>query len=801
MTTTRRVIGKNPVKGRISPVSLIPKTNKGKQKKKSEAPKPNAQFEGMLKSFQAIEDELGPYTKKNHVQYNLAVGKVYIERGIPIFLHRNPKMITGQTPSKNTITDLKALNDQLGPRGKYKSCYLGIPTGMVSGLIVIDVDVKEHKDGTKGVGPKTLEELSDGQHKKTTLHRSPSGGYHYFYRANRPMVSRMGAYPDIDISAENRYVRIYPTPGCSWQKTNDPLNLPDWGYTEKDTSAIDEADNISDALHGNENVGERDVITKHPIRLAFNRQFTIHTILQRNNYTLVRKLRSKRFTHLYMSPFSTSKVPGVKIIGQPDGSGDLVFSWHGNDPLKAEGEEHNRFCWDAFGAWAMLELNLDIRGNDINHKKARMEAEKIITDTSDPLDRIRFLDGKFLKYPTNVSLVMQSEPFVVKFGTLHYDNFLNAVLLDKKEVSDTDVTRMQMYIDLTFSSVIATDMMNNVVNELAKAQEVDCLKDYLSRLPKADPRDQQVFDDLMDQLGVKLDIEKMLFKRWMVSGIARALEPGCDIRLMLILIGLQGAGKSRLFKYLCPAEEWFCESISSKVTAGGDKKSEIEKLAGSWIIELPELTAFRRSHGESSVPEELKQFLTQSRDKYRPAYGRRTETFLRRCIFAGTANDRAFLSDPSGSSRFACVSITRDIDIEWVVEHRDELWSLAKAWYDGGMKHWLNREETIAQQIHNKGFEIDDSWITPVLDWAEDKSRFTIGQVLFDVFDIETSRQQRKDEYRVSNILRTAGYDHRQIRTPKSKRRIKGFINPDVNVDEQFDGVLYDNIHERDEDY
>jgi len=83
-----------------------------------------------------------------------------------------------------------------------------------SGLLVIDVDVKTHKDGTPGVGIETMKALQSkhGKLPETLTIKTPSGGWHlYFQKPDIDHVGNDSIGKDIDIRCDGGYVL---TPGC-----------------------------------------------------------------------------------------------------------------------------------------------------------------------------------------------------------------------------------------------------------------------------------------------------------------------------------------------------------------------------------------------------------------------------------------------------------------------------------------------------------------------------------------------------------------------------------------------------------
>jgi predicted P-loop ATPase len=123
-------------------------------------------------------------------------------------------------------------------------------------------------------------------------------------------------------------------------------------------------------------------------------------------------------------------------------------------------------------------------------------------------------------------------------------------------------------------------------------------------------------------------------------------------------------------------------------------KDAFQQLQGSWIIELAELSAMRKSELEN-----VKHFITKQEDSFRMPYGRVVETFKRQCIFIGTTNKTEFLSDDTGNRRFLPISLpdprfVKDVKSVWDMskETVGQIWAEAKTMYDRGEKLFLSGE-------------------------------------------------------------------------------------------------------------
>ena len=79
-----------------------------------------------------------------------------------------------------------------------KDYNIGICTG--DGLAVIDVDVKQSLKGKE-----LVEKFADDFPKTYTV-RTPSGGFHLYYKVDRPIKNRVRIYDEIDIRGDNGYV-------------------------------------------------------------------------------------------------------------------------------------------------------------------------------------------------------------------------------------------------------------------------------------------------------------------------------------------------------------------------------------------------------------------------------------------------------------------------------------------------------------------------------------------------------------------------------------------------------------------
>ena len=204
---------------------------------------------------------------------------------------------------------------------------------------------------------------------------------------------------------------------------------------------------------------------------------------------------------------------------------------------------------------------------------------------------------------------------------------------------------------------------------------------------------------LIDYLGAEDNaLTRAVTRKHLCAAVGRVLQPGIKYDYILTLIGSEGLGKSTLIRLL--GGEWFDDSLSTI-----EGKEGMEQLRGKWLIEIGEMTAYKKSTAEA-----YKAFLSKTEDSYRPAYGRKVEVYPRQCVFFATTNEQAFLKGDTGNRRFWTVEVGADLPTKDVFTQlegeRDQIWAEALGAFRKGEKLYLDAEMTRAarqrQEEHNE---------------------------------------------------------------------------------------------------
>lgn len=164
-------------------------------------------------------------------------------------------------------------------------------------------------------------------------------------------------------------------------------------------------------------------------------------------------------------------------------------------------------------------------------------------------------------------------------------------------------------------------------------------------------------------------LNRAVGRKMLCAAVRRAFQPGCKFDFMLVLQGAQGIRKSTAIAALCPERSWF----SDQLEVGSDPKVTIEKTAGAWIIEMPELDGMSKRDSNR-----VKSYLSTEVDEARLAYGRVKTIRPRQFVLFGTTNEKAYLKDPTGNRRFWPVPC-RKAEPAWIAKVRDQLWAEASA--------------------------------------------------------------------------------------------------------------------------
>ena len=152
----------------------------------------------------------------------MALGDVAAKLGVPVFpctLEKKPLDKGGfHTATHEPDAILKAFH-------RPGADMIGMPTGLPSGLVVIDVDVRPDRSG--------MDWLDENREALpfTRTHKTRSGGLHLIFKRPEGVVIRNSAgriAPGVDVRGDGGYVIMPPSPGYSMADQTAPAEMPLW---------------------------------------------------------------------------------------------------------------------------------------------------------------------------------------------------------------------------------------------------------------------------------------------------------------------------------------------------------------------------------------------------------------------------------------------------------------------------------------------------------------------------------------------------------------------------------------------
>ena len=270
----------------------------------------------------------------------------------------------------------------------------------------------------------------------------------------------------------------------------------------------------------------------------------------------------------------------------------------------------------------------------------------------------------------NMARILRNHPSFT--GRFRYDEFKNVLELrdpikeEWRELQDADAIRVQTYISILFPTFgkVGKEMIYDAIVLVSRENTIDSASDWIKSLVW--DKEARLDHWISKTYNTKDDeYHQAVAANWMKGLVKRIIEPGCKFDYVLVLEGEQGIKKSTSLGVL--GGNWHVETTMST-----DNKDFFMQFQGKAIIEFSEGETLSRTEVKR-----MKAIITMQSDKYRPAYGRLSVDFPRRCVFAMTTNQTEYLKDETGNRRWLPVACVGIADIDWLIENRNQLFAEA----------------------------------------------------------------------------------------------------------------------------
>ncbi len=396
---------------------------------------------------------------------------------------------------------------------------------------------------------------------------------------------------------------------------------------------------------------------------------------------------------------------------------------------------------------------------------------------------------------TNIGIILENHP--AWKGVLRYNKVTNepescgGPIPESKRDPDRMITAIRDWLVKKEEIDQPRFEVEEYVNYIARENMYDPVTSYL--LESKHDSERRINTWLIRYCGVKviddngLDVTEyvmMVGERWLMACVARGLYPGCKADNVLVFEGDQYVGKSRVLDIL--GGDWFADTQLNL-----NDKSTFELASKSWIIELSELSSMKKSETESQ-----KSFFSKRADNFRLSYAKRVRKFARRCVFAGTTNEKKYLLDLTGNRRFWCVWCTK-MDLVGLRRDRDQLWAEAtakvragetcpKCFEAGGGKFtpdercpehrwWLDEAETaFAERV--AATRMNAPYADVIRSWWLNKEpgarpeHLTLKDVLVNVLDLKVDRLEQY-QTAIGRAMKVLGFERERVRRQPGSER------------------------------
>lgn len=321
------------------------------------------------------------------------------------------------------------------------------------------------------------------------------------------------------------------------------------------------------------------------------------------------------------------------------------------------------------------------------HPEVKIEARKVAPETYTRDDH-----GHIHKTLKNISIFLK--PFQLRFDTFR-DAFM--IVMDGKvrPLEDEDFARLQVLAEQEGFKIIGHDIIRQHVMRECKDNKYDSGVEWAQSLSwDGVPRCETLFSTYFGAEDTEYTRAAAMYITSAMGGRLMEVD-GCKADAAIVIVGLQGAGKTETVKAIAPNLDTFVE-LNMRNRDDNLSRSMRGKLVG----ELAELRGIK-----SAEAEDIKAWVSRIKEEWIPKFKEFAGFFTRRLTLWGTTNEREFLNDYTGNRRWIPITAGKCSPAKMRADHL-QIWAEAIAIYKTYGVMWEQVDKLVGE-IHAKHYDED----------------------------------------------------------------------------------------------
>ena len=277
---------------------------------------------------------------------------------------------------------------------------------------------------------------------------------------------------------------------------------------------------------------------------------------------------------------------------------------------------------------------------------------------------------------------------------------------------------------------------------------------------------QKLLDTVTLSEGQEKKVFERRFRQWFVQLVRSASNDRDYNEIVLILSGKQGVGKTRFFRGLIEQTTHLNRLYEEIDTVRSDDRDSRVKMCERVLLTLDEFGVLSQRQLET-----IKRLTTMSHLPIRGVYQTKTDERPRIASFAGTTNEKSFLTDKTGNRRFHVFRVSNIVDFTKNGVNYDQLWAQAKHLSDKGFETHLTNDDVRVNETQSKEFateDLEESAIKKTFDIGDkDPANFmTVNEIIVTAWK-EFGLSGNPNIFRAGKILSRLGFE-------AARKRIEG---------------------------